>query len=85
MLESRNVDHRKSNCSDITVSSVFHNYFNFVLMLESQNMDPLKNNFSCVFFVKNSGVHHSFLKFSKLFKDSPHTTIAIEKCKSVER
>jgi len=23
MLESRNVDHMKSNCSDITVSSVF--------------------------------------------------------------
>jgi len=29
MLESRNVDHMKSNCSDITVSSVFHNYLNF--------------------------------------------------------
>jgi len=33
MLESRNVDHMKSICLDITVSSVFHNYFNFVLML----------------------------------------------------
>ena len=30
MLESRNVDHMKSNCSDITVTSVFQNYFNFV-------------------------------------------------------
>jgi len=50
MLESRNVDHMKSNCSDITVTSVFHNYFNFALMLESRNMDPLKNNSSCDFF-----------------------------------
>ena len=50
MLESRNVDHMESNCSDITVSSVSQNYFNFVLMLESRNMDPLKNNFSCDFF-----------------------------------
>jgi len=50
MLESRNVDHMKSNCSDITVSSVFHDYFNFVPMLESRNVDPLKNNFSCNFF-----------------------------------
>jgi len=43
MLESRNVDHMKSHCSDITVSSVsvFHNYFKFVPMLESRNMDPL--------------------------------------------
>jgi len=45
MLESRNVDHMKSNCSDITVSSVFQNYFIFVPMLESRNMYPLKNNF----------------------------------------
>jgi len=43
-------DHMKSNCSDITVSSVFQIYFNFVPMLESRNMDPLKNNFSCDFF-----------------------------------
>jgi len=53
MLESRNVDHMKSNCSDITVSSVFHNHFNFVPMLESRNMDPLKNDFSCDFFCEN--------------------------------
>jgi len=46
MLESQNVDHMKSNCSDITVSQ---NYFNFVPMLESRNMDPLKINFSCDF------------------------------------
>jgi len=38
-----------------------------------------------LFLRKNSGVHHSFLKFSKLFKLSPRTTIAIKKCKSVER
>jgi len=38
MLESRNADHMKSNRSDITVSSVFHNYFIFVPMLESRNM-----------------------------------------------
>jgi len=50
MLESRNVDHMKSNCSDIPVSSVFHNYFNFVPMPESRYMDPLKNYFSCHFF-----------------------------------
>jgi len=49
-LESRNVDHMKSNWSDITVSSVFHNWFNFVPMLESRNVDPLKHNFSCDFF-----------------------------------
>jgi len=36
MLESRNVDHMKSNCSDMTVSSVSQNYFHFVLMLESE-------------------------------------------------
>jgi len=47
---TRNVDHLKGNCSDITVSSVFHDYFNFVPMLESRNMDPLKNNCSCDFF-----------------------------------
>jgi len=51
MLESRNVDHMKSNCSDITVSSVFQKYFVFVVpMLESRNMNPLKNNFYCDFF-----------------------------------
>jgi len=33
MLESRNVDHIKCNCSDITVASVFHNDLNFVSML----------------------------------------------------
>jgi len=44
MLESRNVDHMKSNCSDITVSSIFQNYFNFVPMLESRNMDHVKSN-----------------------------------------
>jgi len=53
MLESRNVDHMKSNYSDITVSSVFLNYFHFVPMLESRNMDPLKNYFSCNFFGEN--------------------------------
>ena len=37
------------------------------------------------FCEKNSGGHHSFLKFSKLFKLSPHTTIVIKKCKSIER
>jgi len=49
MLESRNVDHVKSNCSDVTVSSVFHNYFNFVPMLESRNVDPLKIIFHATF------------------------------------
>jgi len=29
--------------------------------------------------------HHSFLKFSTLFQLSPHSTMAIRKCKSVER
>jgi len=46
MLESRNVAHMKSDCSDITVSSVFHNYFNFVPVLESRNMDHVKRNCS---------------------------------------
>ena len=57
MLESRNVDHMKSNCSDITVSSVLHNYFNFVHMLESRNIDQLKNNFSCDFFCEKILAH----------------------------
>ena len=50
MLESCNVDHMKSNCSDITVSSVFHNYFNFAPILKSRNMDPLKIIFHATFF-----------------------------------
>jgi len=66
MLESRNVDHEKSNCSDITVSSVLHNYFNFVPMLQSQNMDPLKNNFSCDFFVKKFWHTSQFLEIFKI-------------------
>ena len=40
----------ENNCSDITVSWVFPNYFNIVPMLESRNMNPLKNNFLCDFF-----------------------------------
>jgi len=51
MLESRNVDHIKSDCSDITVSSVFHNYFNFVPMLESRIMDHMKGNCSWDMFL----------------------------------
>jgi len=52
MLESRNADHMKSNCTDNTVSSVFYSYFNFAPMLESRNMDPLKIIFHATFFVK---------------------------------
>ena len=66
MLESRNVDHMKSNCSDFTVSSVFHNYFNFVPMLESRNVDPLKNNFSCNFYVKKFWHTSQFLEIFKI-------------------
>jgi len=51
MPESRNVDHMNSNCSDITVSSVFHNYFNFFTMLESRNMDDVKSNCSWDIFL----------------------------------
>jgi len=52
MLESRNVDHVKNNCSwalilwkilaEFTVSWVFQKYFNFVPMLESRNVDHMK-------------------------------------------
>jgi len=62
MLESQNVDHLKSNCSDITVSSVFHNYFNFVPMLKSRNMDHVKSNCSWdMFCEKNSGRLHTVM------------------------
>jgi len=71
MLESRNVDHMKSNCSDITVSSVFHNYFHFVPMLESRNMDPLKKIFSCDFFCEkilaDITVSWNFQNYSNFF------------------
>jgi len=74
MLESRNVDHMKINCSDITVSSVSQNYFNFAPMPESQKMDPLKNNFSCDFFCEKIFWWTSqFLEiFKNIYTFSPH-------------
>jgi len=41
-------------------------------------MDALKNNFSCDSFCEK------ILEIFKIFKRSPHTTIAIKKCKSAE-
>ena len=53
MLESRNVDHMKSNYSDITVSSVFLNYFHFVPNARITEYGSIKNYFSCNFFGEN--------------------------------
>jgi len=53
MLESRNVDHMKSNCSEITVSSVFHNYFHFVPNARITEYGSIKKFFSCDFFCEN--------------------------------
>jgi len=66
MLESRNLDHMKSIWSNITVVSVSQNCFNFVAMLESQNMDPLKNNFSCDFFCEKFWWTSQFLEIVKI-------------------
>jgi len=56
MLESRNVDYLKGNCSwdifcekilaDFTVWWVFQKYFNFVPLLESRNVDNAKSDSS---------------------------------------
>jgi len=56
MLESRNVDHVKTNCSwdmfscknsgGLSVWWVLQKYFNYVPMLESRNMDHMKGNCS---------------------------------------
>jgi len=66
MLESLNVDHMKSNCSDITVSSVFHNYFNFVPMPESRIVDHVKSNCSWDIFlwkkIRRTLQFHDFFK-----------------------
>ena len=75
MLEWRNVDRVKSNCSwtcfckkiqaDFTVSWVSQKYLNFVPMLERRNVDHVRGN--CwwnVFLWKNFGEIHSFMCFS---------------------
>ena len=74
MLESRNMDHDKSNCSweifcekiqaDITVSWVFQKYFNFVPMLESWNMDHMNSN--CSDITVSSVFHNYFYFFTML-------------------
>jgi len=66
----------KSNCSDITVSSVFRNYFNFVPMLESRKVDHVKTNCSWDMFLwkKSSGLH-SFMSFSEIFQLCTHARI----------
>jgi len=76
MLESRNVDHVKSNCLDITVLSVFHNYFDFIPMLESRNTDHVKSNCSWDMFLwKNSCALHTFTSFSEMFLFCTHARI----------
>jgi len=52
----------KSNCSDITVSSVFRHYFNFVPMLKSRNVDHVRGNCSWDMFLwKTSSRLHTFM------------------------
>jgi len=82
MLESRNVDHVKSNCSwdmflwkefgrfhSFTVSRVFQNYFNFVPMLESQIVDHIKTNCSWDMFLKAKSCGlHIFITISSVFQ-----------------
>ena len=86
MLESRNVDHVKGNCSwdmlcekiqaDFSVSWDFQKYFNFVPKLQSGNVDHVKSNWSWDMFLwKNSGRLHSFMSFSKLFQLCTHARI----------
>jgi len=70
MLESRNVDPMKINCScdmffeeiqaDYTFSWVFQKYFNFVPMLESRNADHMKSNRSDITV---SSVFHNYFIF----------------------
>jgi len=94
MLESRNVDHVKSNCSwdifcekilaDITVSWVLQKYFHFVPMLESRNIDQMKSNCPWDMFLwKNSGGLHSFMSSSEIFQFC--TCARITKCRSHEK
>ena len=79
MLESRNVDHMKSNCSwdifvkklqaDYTLSWILQNYFNFVPMLESRNVDHMKRDCSWDMLLwKNSGRLHTFMSSSEIFQ-----------------
>ena len=70
MLESRNMDHEKRNCSwdifceklhaVITVSWVFQKYFKFVPMLEWRNVDHMKSNCSDITV---SSVYRNYLNF----------------------
>ena len=86
MLESRNVDHVKSNSAwdifcekiqaDITVSWAFHKYFNYVPMLESRNVDYVKSNFSWDMFLwKHLGRLNTFMNFSTIFQFCTHARI----------
>jgi len=94
MLESRNADHMKGNCSwdmffwkiqaDFTISWVFQKYFNFVPMLESRKVDHVRSTCSWdMFFWENSGGLHTFMTFSKIFQLCTHARIT--KCGSHER
>jgi len=48
--------------ADYTISWVFQKYFNFVLMLESRNVDHVKSNCSWDMFLwKNSSSLHTFM------------------------
>jgi len=70
--------------ADFTVSSVSHEYFNFVPMLESRNVDHVKSDCSWDMFLwKNSGGRHTFMSFSKIFRLCNHARIT--KCGSRER
>ena len=94
MLESRNVDHMKANCSwdmflwkipvDYTLSWAFQKYFNFALMLESRNVDHVKSDCSRDMFLwKNSGGLHSCMSFSEIFQFCAYARIT--KCRPHEQ
>ena len=86
MIESRNVDHIKSDCSwdkflwkksgGLHSFMSFPKYFSFVPMLESRNVDHVKRNCSRDMFLwKNSGTLHTFMSFSKIFQLCTHARI----------
>jgi len=82
MLESRNVDPMKINCSwdmffeeiqaDYTFSWVFQKYFNFVPMLESRNADHMKSNRSDITV---SSVFHNYFIFVPMLRITEYVSI----------
>ena len=86
MLESRNKDHVKSNCSwdmflwknsgGLHIFICFSKIINFISMLESRNVDHLKSNCSWDMFLwKNDSGLHTFISFSKIFQLCTHARI----------